>query len=347
MTIQGIMQETLLCKSKKYLLCYHRGRIIIKDISTAQNVLSKRINSYKRSFPIIARLFRFVPRAAVHLGDDVFLFSHHGAVYRCSPYDNAISIDHKFGKGMNNPLTFCTRYDENGSLVSLLYGEYIGNRDRGPVSIYSRTLTGWTEVYAFPAHSIQHIHNIVFDKFRNRYLIMTGDMDEESGIWEADVNFSNVRPLVKGSQKYRACVLFPTSHCVYYATDTPLEQNFVYCLDEENKIHEIAEMPGPCIFGIEKKGCLYFATSVEGDPTLGKWRYRFSDKLGRGVRDRYSHLFRISQNGIVEEIGKMEKDRMPMWLFEFGNMKFPVSEDEQVYICPQSLKAKYGTYVLS
>ena len=37
---------------------------------------------------------------------------------------------------------------------------------------------------------------------------------------------------------------------------------------------------------------------------------------------------------------------LPMWLFEFGNMKFPFSNEEKVYVCPQSLKAKYGTYII-
>lgn len=248
---------------------------------------------------------------------------------------------------MNNPLSFCTRYDNYGNLIDLLYGEYIWNVENDPVSIYRRSEGKWKKIFSFPDHTIQHIHNIVYDKYRNCYFIMTGDKNDESGIWTADYQFENVKPLVKGNQKYRACVLFPTSNGIFYATDTPLEQNYVYKIDNHSIVTEVCKIPGPCIFGRKCGSSFYFSTSVEGDPRLGKWKYRFSNKLGKGVADRYSHIFRISQEGVVDELAKIKKDFLPMWFFEFGNIKFPLTEDNNIYICPQSLKAKNGTYILS
>ena len=347
MILKSYMRETLIGSTKFYQLYFHYGIVKIKEKNSSNIVLKKRIHSIIKSIPIIQRLMRMKPRAVLALDNNSFIFSDHVYVYHCSALDKQLIVEHKFSKGMNNPLSFCTRYDENEKLVDVIYGEYIGNGDRGPVSIYKRVSDKkWDKVYTFPSNTIQHIHNIVFDKFRNRYLIMTGDSDNESGIWDADINFKIVKPIVKGSQKYRACVLMPTENYLYYVTDTPLEQNYVYRLDSNGKTQQVSEMPGPCIFGMEKNGYLYFSTSVEGDPTLGRWKYRLSNKLGAGVKDRYSHLFRLSNEGEIEEITKLKKDWLPMWLFEFGNMKFPFSNEEKVYVCPQSLKAKYGTYII-
>lgn len=35
-----------------------------------------------------------------------------------------------------------------------------------------------------------------------------------------------------------------------------------------------------------------------------------------------------------------------MWLFQFGNVKFPISDDGKIYICPQSCVCDYNTYVI-
>lgn len=347
MNIRYFSTDCLLCKNRDYSLFYRNGIIYVQDNHSNLITFRHRLHSYIFSIPVAARLFRRKPRAAFQSGNNTFWFSDSGRIYRYSVYDHSFIEEHEFSKGMNNPLSFCTRYDNQGNLKEVLYGEYIGNRDRGPVSIYRRSKdSSWQLVYEFPAHTIQHIHNIVYDRFKDRYLIMTGDADQESGIWDADIDFKSVKPVVRGAQKYRSCVLIPTRDGLFYITDTPLEQNYVYHLSSDNKLQKIAEIPGPCIFGIEKNGYLYFATSVEGDPALGGWKYRLSNKLGKGVKDKFSHLYRLSQNGILEEVSKMRKDFLPMWLFEFGNMKFPVSDDNKVYVCPQSLKAKYGTYVI-
>lgn len=71
-----------------------------------------------------------------------------------------------------------------------------------------------------------------------------------------------------------------------------------------------------------------------------------SIKLGSGVCDRYSHLYCFGMTGAMQEICKLKKGFLPLALFEFGNMRFPASNDNKIYICPQSLCAKYGTYIV-
>ena len=87
---------------------------------------------------------------------------------------------------------------------------------------------------------------------------------------------------------------------------------------------------------------MYFETSVEGDPTVGKFRYRFFNKLGKGVKDRFVHIMKYQKGGPLEEIAKFKKDILPMWLFQFGNATF-VEHNGDIYFSTQSTKKK-GTY---
>ena len=343
--MEQFIKEVLLCKNGDNLLCYNHGIILIKSYIDGHVKCKTRIGNVFAGNNTIARLLRFSPRAALSVGPDEFIFSFHGHIYNYTT-GNHLTIEHDFLKGMNNPLSFCPRYDSTGALKDVLYGEYIWNDGTKPVSIFRRNQDGWREVYTFPKGEITHIHNIVYDKYLNRYLIMTGDQDSESGIWEADESFNSVKSLIKGSQKFRACILSPKLNRLYYVTDTPLEQNFVYCM-EGNAVHQVAPIPGPCIFGIEKGDSLYFSTSVEGDPSLGKWKYRFCNKLGKGVHTYYSHLFRLWNDGQLEELYSIKKDKLPMWFFGFGNISFPTTDDDNVYFCPQSLILEPGTYLIS
>lgn len=345
MRIKSFIPEKMLCKSSKYVLGYKRGILVIRDIYGKKVIQKFRIHGVVKSLVLVERLLRYEPRAAYALADNIFIYSDHGSIYEYHVETNSQKVVHSFSRGMNNPLSFCARKDENGKLIELVYGEYIWNTDKGPVSIYKYIEGMWKEVYQFPEHIVMHIHNIVYDKYRKQYVILTGDEDNESALWLADTDFCDVKMLIGGKQKYRACVAFPVQNGIYYATDTPLEQNWIYYYEyTSEKLRKIFPMPGPCIYGNIYEEKLYLATSVEGNPTLGKWKYRLSNKLGVGVYDRNVHIIKCTSEGSVEEVGQFTKDKLPMWLFQFGNALFPSAEDG-VYISTQSTKEK-GTYKL-
>lgn len=343
MNLVPFIPEKMLCKNRKYILGYKNGYLIIRNCQDLKCIKKNRIHPWYKSFTLFERLFRYEPRVAFAINDDKFVFSDCGAVYEYEVNTNIVSLQHSFSREMNNPLSFCIRKDMNGSIIDLIYGEYIWNEKKGPVSIYRYSMNEWKEIYSFPSKTVTHIHNIIYDKFQNRYIIMTGDDDSESALWEADEDFSVVKKIIGGKQCYRACVAIATKEGIYYATDTPLEQNWLYFLSKEG-LKEVYKMPGPCIYGLVCKDNLYMATSVEGDPTLGRWRYRFSSKLGKGVRDRFVHIVKCDIAGRTEEIASFRKDSLPMWLFQFGNAQF-VDADDGIYISTQSTKEK-GTFKL-
>ena len=320
------------------MLSYKNGALIYQNENTDQRC---KIGNIYNKIKIVERIIRKEPRCAAKIDDDHILVSFEGGILNYSISENNISIEHKFSKGMNNPLEFLVLDDPKSGEKIVFYGEYIWNDYKGPVDIYRRQKGLWECVYSFPEKTITHIHNIIFDKYRNGFFILTGDEDLESGIWFADCSFKSVKPVLVGCQQYRACVAFPDDHGLFYATDTPLEKNYIYRIELDDAMavvdhKKVYDMPGPCIYGCRHNGGMYFSTSVEPDSTLPKWSYRFTYKLGAGVKDRYTHVIKGSIDGKFDEICKFKKDLMPIWLLQFGNVLFPMNYTKELYMVLQS-----------
>ncbi len=311
------------------------------DKRTPSKVLQKiRIGNKLSRSHICERAMRLGPRCATFLDENRALISIDGKVYLYNLKENAIELEHSYDRGMKNPLSFCEAILPSGE-KEIYYGEYIWNREKGPVAIYRRK-EKWECVYKFPAHAIAHIHNIVYDVVREQFYILTGDEDNESGIWVADRGFTSVVPILRGKQCYRSCVAFATEEGLIYATDTPLETNYLYRVKLNGNqcvsVEQCCQIPGSCIFGTETQDAYYFATTVEPDSTLSKWKYRTTYKLGAGIQDRYSHIIQVCKTGEVQDIYQEKKDFWPIWLFQFGNIQFPGNHLEELYFTGQSLK---------
>lgn len=326
-------------------LFYHKGKLYTQDIrkeKKPQFLLELPISAKRKAmmrFRLVERLLRMEPRLAVSIEGGNFLLSCAGKIYRVDPRRKELAEELQLRTRMNNPLMFAKK--ENGNI---LFGEYFSNNDYEEVCVFERDAGNWKKVYSFPAGTIYHIHGIVVEG--EKIYILTGDKDNESAIWFTQNGFDHVEMLVGGSQKYRACVAYPFQEGLIYATDTPLEQNYLYYLRRENGtwVNDVlAEMPGPCIYGTIRRDGFYFATSVEPDASLGDMRYRFSYKLGRGVKDRYTHIIRCTKDGNISEVAKFKKDLWPMLMFQFGNCLFPdAGKDDVLLVCPQSAKKYDG-----
>lgn len=329
--IVSVINYKLLFVGETQCLSYKRGKLYVhSNIMDTPVYFGKLPLTAKHAilsmFRLTERLFRLEPRIAVEICEGKILLSFCGAAYCVDTHKGTIQREVQYRQGMNNPLNFCKIDGIAGFDNCIAFGEYWGNTDREPVSIYIRKEANWILAYTFPKGTVQHIHGLVADKFRNCVLILTGDKDNESGIWVAKNNFSVVEPILYGSQRYRSCVLFPLPEGVLYATDTPLEKNqliFINMRHADWSEHIIYDMPGPCIYGTFVEGQYVFATSVEPDSRITGIKYLLSDQLGPGVNDRNSH---IVIGNLCEGFSKavaFEKDFLPMGLFQFGNVQFP------------------------
>lgn len=346
--VKVLSKYKMLAMNNGKALLYHKGKLYTQDIKNeieAKYLLELPISAKRKAmirFRPIERLLRMEPRLAVAIEKYNFLLSCAGKIYRVDIQKKELTEEMQLRLRMNNPLMFAKK--ENGNI---LFGEYFSNNDREEVCVFEREAGKWNTVYRFPAGSIYHIHGIAVDG--DKIYIMTGDEDKESAIWYTQDDFEHVEMLAGGSQKFRACVAYPYKGGLIYATDTPLEQNYLYILRQENGkwVNEVlSEMPGPCIYGTVRHDEFYFATSVEPDASLRDMRYRFSYKLGKGVKDRYTHIIRYGRDGKVMEVARFKKDLWPMLLFQFGNCLFPDAElDAGLVVCPQSVKRFDGKTV--
>ncbi len=324
-------------------LVFRKGRICIYDYRKRMVIDSMPLPlSLKEllfiKFRLTSRLFRMEPRDAEYLGNGKCIVSYRGRILFCDINRKSVTIEHKYRKGMNNPLKFCRVENISGFEDCILYGEYFGNAGLEEVNVYSRQISAcveeWKLAYTFSGKEINHIHSIVADSYRNCLWILTGDTDRGSGIWMVKDGFQSVTQLVLGAQQYRACALAVRKNYLLYCTDTPLETNYIYKITDlddsteltngiQCRVNTLHENPGPCVYYTSDHDNFIYSTTVEPDSTVGDFRYRFTRRLGVGVKDRYSHLIRVNDREEIHELYKIRKDAWPMLLFQFGSIQFP------------------------
>ena len=344
MGVEIFLKSKVLCITHNNILSFRKGKLLLSSYDNPRKIRqSCRLKHIMTNLG--QRLFRLEPRLAMPIDETHYLVTFNGAVLNYDVATNTVTVEHVFEKGMKNPLNLCSFVDSKGQR-EFYYGEYIWNTEKGEVSIYKRMGNAWQVVYSFPQATIAHIHNIIYDSKNERFIILTGDEDSESAIWVADMNFTCVKKLIGNKQKYRSCVAFIEDNYLIYATDTPLENNYIYKLNLSTlELTTICNLPGSCIYGTKIENSMYFATAVEPDSSLPVWRYRLTRKLGKGIKDRYSHLYSLEIGGAAKEIFKLKKDFYPLWLFQFGNMMFPYNETDELFITTQSVKPKHGVTI--
>lgn len=116
--------------------------------------------------------------------------------------------------------------------AAIYYGEYRPNPERSPVRVWRSTDGALSFSPAWTFTSVRHVHGVFTDPFASGTLwVTTGDDDTESAIWRTTDSFATLEPVVRGGQQARAVDLVFTAEGVYFGSDTPREQNYLYRLD--------------------------------------------------------------------------------------------------------------------
>lgn len=344
-----------LCSIEAGLLTYEKGSIYFERsdnavrtrIATFPMPLVKRFLGRMRLFE---RILRLEPRTGVFVSDQLALVSFQGSMFSINLATNELVREHRFRVGVNNPLSISRLEGIEGFEDCVLYGEYWGNKDKEPVSVYARSLgplPNWKKVFEFPKGTITHIHAIVPDPYRKGVLILTGDEDNESGIWLAKKSFADVQPIVIGKQSYRSCVAFPLKEGILFATDTPYEENHIAMLRwsgnawSYEKLHPI---DGSCIYGVRHENKYVFGTAVESDGAGSGLRFLLSYRLGAGIRSWHSTIVVGSPEDGFSCPAKLKKDLFPMVLCQYGAVAF-CSSKRALFAYPMAVKGLDGKLV--
>ena len=327
------------------LVCYQRGRIRV--LGGDEEVISFSIpmgsNERRLGWSKLAiRLLRLGVREAIALDNEHVLLSIGNTLNEVDLRTGKISNGWSCGDGIR-PLRFSVVEGIGGFEEGFYFGGYLGNMDKKPVNIYHRMgVDQWKVVYTFPQGTINHIHNVVADPYRQCLWIFTGDFDEAAAVWKVTDGFKKVERMACNDQKYRACVVYALPEGLLYATDAPFADDFIYLLNPETmEAKELFPIHGSCIYGCQWKDQYVFSSTVEGDGrNNSRWQFYFGRKRGAGIKDDYVHMYMGNLEEGFKEIYKEKKDGMPLYTFQFGVFKFPagVNNGDTLYFQPVATK---------
>lgn len=204
---------------------------------------------------------------------------------------------------------------------TVYWGEYFDNGARDEVHIYASADQGhtWSVAHTFPKGSIRHIHNIVHDSWGDCLWILTGDYGEECRILRATCDLSHIEVVLQGKQQARAVAAVPTEEAIYFSTDTPLEPNYIYCLDRKGALSQLVPINSSSIYGCRVGNHVFFSTMVE------------PSKVNRNCNVRI-YGTDVANGGPWQPLAAWQKDHWPMGLFQYGNAFLPDGNNTTPYL---------------
>jgi hypothetical protein len=237
-----------------------------------------------------------------------------GAIVTLRYGDTEFEATHRIQRG-TRPLNICAT-----PAGHVFWGEYFDNKARSEVHIYASTDGGetWQIAHTFAAGEIRHVHNIVYDQWQDCLWIFTGDYGKECRILRASFDvkavdfktrdFKIVDEVLAGNQQARAVAAVPTREGLYFASDTPLEQNYIYLLDRPGETHQLCEIPSSSIAGCRNSQGIFFSTMVEPS---------------RVNPTKYAEVFGSAGGTRWHSLGQWRKNHWPMRFFQYGAVFFP------------------------
>lgn len=298
-----------------------------EPVASFQPGLCRTFSASKR---LTARLFRDGFHALAVLPSGGLVAAIPGAIVALRPAETELRATHAITRG-TRPLHITS---VPGGAV--YWGEYFDNANRDEVHIYGSTDGGltWAVAHTFPQRAIRHVHNIVHDAWGNCLWILTGDYGDECRILRASLDFSRVETVLQGNQQARAVALVPTAENLYFSSDTPLEENYIYRLDRLGALSRLAEISSPSIYGCQVAGRVFFSTMVEPSAVN---------------RDRHVRIFGTggaeAQNW--KSLLAWRKDFWSMKFFQYGNAFLPDGNHGTPYLAVSTIAVEFDDMVTS
>ncbi len=279
---------------------------------------SRRLSSLH---PLSARLRRDGYHALVELQDGALVAVLPGVIAQLPPGAGEFRATFRIPRG-TRPLSLAATPDGH-----VFWGEYFDNPAREAVHIYGSGDGGhtWRIRYTFPPKSIRHIHSITYDPHGDCLWILTGDLDAECRLLRAAPDFSSMEVVLAGSQQNRAVTLLPLPEAVYFATDSPFEQNYVYSLRGRGHLQQLAPIKSSSFFSARTGGAMFFSTVVEPSP----------------VNDNsQAHLYGSADGRNFATLLSWPRDALPLKFFQYPNILLPAGENETAILALTGLAVR-------
>ncbi len=275
------------------------------------------------SIPLTSRLFRDGFHALAKLSSGDLVGAVPGAIVTLNPDEKVFRISHRILRG-TRPLHIAAT-----PAGHLYWGEYFDNPGRDEVKIYASTDRGdtWKVAYTFPKGTIRHIHNIVHDPWQHCLWIFTGDKGSECRILRGSLDLNNVETVLSGNQQVRAVAAVPAEDGLYFSTDTPIEKNFIYRLDRDSNLCQLAELSSSSIYGCRAGSATFFSTMVEPSQV--------------NLDTAASVYGSLDQRRWLRKLA-WKKDRWPIRFFQYGNAILPDGENTTEFLAVTTIAVHPG-----
>ena len=243
-----------------------------------------------------------------------------GGIVTLPSNGHEFKMTHQISRG-TRPLNIAVTRDD-----WVFWGEYFDNAERDEVHIYGSRDRGetWEVVHTFPKQGVRHVHNVVYDKWADCLWVLTGDYEGECKVVRASCDWKEVDEVLSGNQQARAVALVPTEEALYFASDTPLEDNFIYRLDRGGSLSRLAPTNNSALYGCRVGSALFFSTMVE------------PSKVNT---DRQARLYGSLDGFSWDMLLGWPKDPWPM-VFQYGNAILPTGENSTNLLAVTGLAVK-------
>ena len=264
---------------------------------------------------LTARLFRDGFHALAILPSGSVVAAVPGAIVTLAPGETNFRQTHAVSRG-TRPLHITAV--PSGTVY---WGEYFDNAARDEVHVYASSDDGrtWHVAYTFPKRAIRHVHNIVHDPWGDCLWIFTGDYGNECRILRATCDLSCIDVALQGNQQARAVAAVPTDEAIYFSSDTPLESNYIYRLERQGKLSQLAGLSSSSICGCRVGNHVFFSTMVEPSEVN---------------RDRNVRIYGadLSKAESWQPLLAWQKDVWPLGLLQYGNAFLPDGNNTTNYL---------------
>ena len=230
------------------------------------------------------------------------------AIATLRPREKKFRVTHVLQRG-TRPLNIAVAPDGR-----VFWGEYFDNPGRDAVHIYGSDNGGasWKVVYSFEKNAIRHVHNIVYDRWGDCFWVLTGDVGGECRVLRASLDFRRIESVISGNQQARAVAAVPKEDGLYFASDTPLEQNYIYKLDRQGNLARLAEIHASVLCGCAVGDAVFFTTMVEPSAV----------NLDCSVS-----VYGSTDHAAWPRLQSWKKDRWSEKLFQYGNAFLPTGNN--------------------
>lgn len=265
---------------------------------------------------LLSRAFRLGIKSIIKLQSGTILINAQKKIFRFRDNEIFEVFDFKNGFG---PLRhgWCEDNQEN-----CFIGEYfLNNKRNNAINLYKSSDDGlnWEIIESFT--NIRHIHSVQFDPFTDFIWLCTGDHDDESRISFSQDYGETWEVIGSGDEMYRTVSLIFDKDKIYWGSDSPTRNNYIYSYNRKNgNIEKLSPVDGPIHYSAKFNQYKLFATVVEGESE------------GKTLQwDTKSHIWCSKDSKNWYDIASWEKDNLP-YILGYGRTIFPAGSRQGKYL---------------